>query len=332
MPLKRLAIALSFALCVGLIGGAWAQGNPFTSGSGSGGGDAPSARPAVGEPVQAPPVTAPGPVANVIATLAKAQRDALRELNRALAGMRDGAAHGAFWLGLSVAFAYGALHAAGPGHGKMMVVSYFLSRDARIGRGVWMGMRIAVTHVASAVVIAGLLATVFDTGLTPSIEDLRGVRIASYAAIIVLGLVLLHGAWTGRRRDCDDACAHTEHNHSHGHSHAHSRAHAHERSGLAAWVATAAGVVPCTGAVLVLLFAFGNAMLPIGLLMVMAIGAGMAFAMTALGLVAILARQRLVAWVGQDAASGPSIWRRGLDFVGPTLVLTLGGALLASAL
>ena len=42
---------------------------------------------------------------------------------------------GAFFLGLAIAFACGVVHAFGPGHGKFIVVSYFLGREARVMRG-----------------------------------------------------------------------------------------------------------------------------------------------------------------------------------------------------
>ena len=54
---------------------------------------------------------------------------------------------------LAFAFLYGVLHTLGPGHGKVVVVSYFVSRDARLWRGVLMGVQIAVTHVLSAVAL-----------------------------------------------------------------------------------------------------------------------------------------------------------------------------------
>ena len=39
------------------------------------------------------------------------------------------------WPLVMISFLYGVLHAAGPGHGKVVVFSYFISRRARIKKG-----------------------------------------------------------------------------------------------------------------------------------------------------------------------------------------------------
>lgn len=44
-------------------------------------------------------------------------------------------------VGLLLAFGYGVVHALGPGHGKLVVATYFLSHDAQIGRGLVMACR-----------------------------------------------------------------------------------------------------------------------------------------------------------------------------------------------
>jgi hypothetical protein len=57
----------------------------------------------------------------------------------------------AFWAYLGLAFAYGVIHALGPGHGKVFVGTYFLTRNATPGQGVLAGVVIGFLHVFSAV-------------------------------------------------------------------------------------------------------------------------------------------------------------------------------------
>jgi len=45
----------------------------------------------------------------------------------------------AFWAYLGLAFAYGVIHALGPGHGKVFVGTYFLTRNATLWQGVLAG-------------------------------------------------------------------------------------------------------------------------------------------------------------------------------------------------
>ena len=71
---------------------------------------------------------------------------------------------GAFFLGLGIAFLYGMVHAFGPGHGKFIIISYFMGREVRIGRGILMAIQVAVVHVIAAVVIVWLADVVLKAG------------------------------------------------------------------------------------------------------------------------------------------------------------------------
>ena len=57
-----------------------------------------------------------------------------------------------------MAFGYGVLHAAGPGHGKMVVSSFFLGRHARFVTGILVGAIISVLQVTSAIASVLLLS------------------------------------------------------------------------------------------------------------------------------------------------------------------------------
>jgi ABC-type nickel/cobalt efflux system permease component RcnA len=83
------------------------------------------------------------------------QREANRLIATHMRAIRDGESSLPLVIGAGLAFLYGVVHALGPGHGKLVVVSYFLSREAQIGRGLLMGLQIAVFHVISAMVVVG---------------------------------------------------------------------------------------------------------------------------------------------------------------------------------
>lgn len=209
---------------------------------------------------------------------------------------------------LLLSFGYGALHTLGPGHGKTVVTSYFIGTGGSFQRGVAMGVRIAILHVFSAVLAVFLfdLAMRQVTGAPPS--DYRTVRLASYSLIIAIGSAMLWQALSAARayRKHVAHAAHThnhrQHNHhEHGHHHDHAH-HDHHQSGCTAcaaaeapkgsgWIAASVGVVPCTGALLVLLFGLANDLIWPAILMVFFISAGMAVAMSAIGVAALWGRQ-----------------------------------------
>jgi ABC-type nickel/cobalt efflux system permease component RcnA len=131
---------------------------------------------------------AQGPVAVIGRALLTFQREANRMIAQHMRAIRDGQTSASLLIGMLLAFAYGVLHALGPGHGKVIVVSYFLSRDAQIMRGLLMGLQIAVFHVLSAAVVVALADIVLRQAFGDAPAEVAGVRLASYGLIAVIGV------------------------------------------------------------------------------------------------------------------------------------------------
>ncbi|KJV08911.1 hypothetical protein VZ95_14770 [Elstera litoralis] len=252
--------------------------------------------------------------------LAAQQRDAAFKFRRLLIDLRDRQSWLTLATAVGLAFLYGIFHAAGPGHGKMLVISYFLGRQARLAEGLRMGVRIALTHVASALAIVAVLFLLFDGKPAPDFESTREVRLIAYAGIIALGLWFLLEA--GERVRQGLAPADCGHNHHHGHSHAPAPPRPSGARGLTGWMA---GAVPCTGAIIVLVFCAANGLWLTGLLMVSAIALGMALTMTGLGVLTLVARGWVSRWAERRPQAG--FLNLVMALAGPALV-TLGGMLL----
>lgn len=255
-----------------------------------------------------------------------------REVNRALTQRMEDAKTGqpkALLIGAALCFLYGVFHAAGPGHGKVVTMSYFLGRDAKAWRGVMMGGQVALTHVGGAIALAVVASLLMQGAASPSLEDLRWVKLLSYAAVTGIGLWLLQDRLRGGHAgECT-----VDHGHGHDHHHDHhdhlGHHHGHDHGARGGMVAAiVAGAVPCTGAVLVLLYCIANGAPLIGLGFVLLIGLGMAITLAAFGLVGMFARRRALAFAGGGGlAAGDaraSRWRRGLDLLGPSLIVLVG--------
>ena len=265
-----------------------------------------------------PAIAAPGPIARVGQAMLEFQRKANAEIAVRMRAIRDHSSPAAFWVALGLAFLYGVLHAAGPGHGKAVVVSYFLAREARIGRGLRMGAQIAFFHVISAIVIVSLADLLLRRSFGGMPGEIPAVRIASYGSILLIGLIMLVQAV---RRAVGGG--HGHHHHHDGCAHGHG---AHQ-----SLLAFGVGLIPCTGAVLVMLYALANDIVLAGAALVAAIGVGMAATMAGLGLLAVVARRFVTRiFAGHQAGGG----RLGLVLeIGGALVITLlGGLLLAVSL
>ena len=53
-----------------------------------------------------------------------------------------------------LAFAAGAAHAVGPGHGKSLAAAYLVGADGKVRDAAWLGASVAVMHTVSVLVVA----------------------------------------------------------------------------------------------------------------------------------------------------------------------------------
>ncbi|MDY0870320.1 nickel/cobalt transporter [Dongia rigui] len=255
------------------------------------------------------------------------QRDVNRAINDRLMAIKKGDDKGALWSGLVIAFLYGVFHALGPGHGKTVVIGYFLGRQAQPWRGVGMASWIALSHVVGAIVIVGVAHLILSRSLVSPTNEFFWLRLISYGAIIAIGLLMLREWARG---------GHMHHHphggaHDHGAGHACCSGHAAQMDRNATWqrnlLALAAGFVPCSGAILILLFTMANGLIFAGIAMATAIALGMGLTLAGLGVASILLRHQVVIRLPEGGQTG-----RWLALSGPVLVIAIGTILLAAHL
>jgi nickel/cobalt exporter len=322
MPLMglRALILVLLPLLLLAAGRVEAQQNPILGSGGSGEEGAP------------PAAASPGLLHRLEGFIIATQRDVNREINRRLVAIRDGQGAGVILAGLLIAFLYGIFHALGPGHGKTVIVGYFLGRGGSIRRGVAMAGWIALSHVVGAVTVVVIVHAVLREIYITPVEEMLSLRLVSYGAILLIGLAMLTMAIRGRGREAG-ACDHHGHAHSHGHSHgggAHgpgTRGPSTNSTGEQRLLAIAAGFLPCSGAILILVFALTNGILLTGLVMTLFIALGMGLTLALLGTASVLAHRQIA---GRLAGGG----RLGglLALLGPILITGIGAILFAGAL
>ncbi len=259
---------------------------------------------------------------------------------------------GAFAWGLAgLSLAYGIFHAAGPGHGKMVIASYMLANERALRRGLAIACGAALLQGFSAVAIVGVGALAFQATAKHMTAAANAVEIASYAGIAVLGGALVYvkgtallSAWRAAPAlavaaggpnpvfTADDFAG----NHVHGPGCPHF--HAPDPRTLVAgfsWKSAllammAAGSRPCSGAILVLVFALAQGIFPAGVFAVAAMSLGTAITTAALASAAVLAKNAAVKY--SRAGSGRALIAGRLFEAGAALaVFGLGLVLLFSA-
>ena len=188
---------------------------------------------------------------------------------------------GVILVSLLVAMFWGAAHALTPGHGKAIVAGYLVGSRGTPRHAVYLGLIVTATHTAGVFAL-GLVTLLLSRFIVPE-QLYPWLTVASGLLVVGVGLAVLAGRVRHAR-----AHAHGHEHHHHDHSHDHD--HGYGRGGLLG-VGVAAGLLPCPSALVVLLGAIALHRVGLGLALILAFSVGLAATVTAVGLVAVLARR-----------------------------------------
>lgn len=256
------------------------------------------------------------------------QRDLHDRLGFAVRAVNEQGAWAA-WSLIGLSFLYGVFHAAGPGHGKVVIATYLLTQESEMRRGVMLSFLAALTQGIVAIVVVEVTVTLLDLPLRGAQKTAAHFETASYAAVALLGAVLVFSASRrllrrGRNNHKHGTGPGHEHcGHSHGPTPDELKAHASWRKGFA--VILSVGLRPCSGAILVLLLAYALHLTWSGMAAVLAMSLGTALMVSALAVLAVYARGFSL----QLAERLPDSGRR---FAGAIDTIALAGGLIVLAL
>jgi nickel/cobalt transporter (NicO) family protein len=244
----------------------------------------------------------------------------------------DGAAFGL----LTVSFLYGVFHAAGPGHGKAVISSYLLADGSTYRRGLALTAAASALQALTAIALVGIAAIALGATAQAMNATVRVIELGSYALIVVFGLYLtwqkgraLVAAWRGQDTHHHHDHAHGHHHHGHDHSHgpepAELKGKGWFRRGLTAVVAV--GARPCSGAILVLVFALSQGIFWIGVLATFVMAFGTAITVAAVASLALLARGLARRFAGRSGGKG-MIAFHALEVAGALVIVAFGALLI----
>jgi nickel/cobalt exporter len=315
---------------------------------------------AVGQPFGVTRGTSPADVGGLAGWILAKQAEFYRMLSGLIrAAKADGSA--AYTL-LGISFLYGIFHAAGPGHGKAVISSYLVANDETWRRGVVLSFASAILQAFTAVAIVGIAAALLGATAKTMGDTVRVIEIVSYALIVAIGLrllwvkgraflQLLRGKTSGHHTH--DHAYHHDHHHAHGYGHHHhghthcdhheyedeasawGHAHAPEpqeltgshwlRRGLSAIIAV--GLRPCSGAIIVLVFALAQGLFWVGVASTFAMGLGTAITVAAIATLAVGARG-LAGRLAKAKPGAGMLLIRGLETAAAAVIILFGVALL----
>jgi ABC-type nickel/cobalt efflux system permease component RcnA len=269
----------------------------------------------------------------------------------------------ALWGLVALGLGYGVFHAAGPGHGKALIASYMMANERSLKRGVVMAVLAALLQATVAIALVGIAALIVRATASQMNAAADWLDIASCAGVAILGLWLSwrkgraliaalrqHGArrralatapafagiaWSppartlsaaayraaepGARADQDLCCA----------------PDAAMIAGPLSWrdaagTVIAAGSRPCSGAILILVFALAQGVFAAGLVATFAMALGVAATTGALASAAVFAKSVAMRFAsGEETRS--ALVARTFEFAASLAVLAFGLLMLLGA-
>lgn len=295
----------------------------------------------------AAPTAAPSAIDRAWAWLMSEQSRMHREMAAAVKDLKTGDPVRATGLLMLIAFLYGVLHAAGPGHGKAVISSYVLTNEETVRRGIALSFLAALFQALSAIVFVGIFAIAFNRTSLEMRATENLLETLSWGLVALLGLVMLYrqfrSTWAqtaalGHRHQHD-------HDHADGHDHVHGPdcgcGHSHmpapkDLEGAWSWrkaipLAFSVGVRPCTGALLLLIFALSQGLWWAGVLGTFAMAFGTALTVSVLAALAVSSRD-----LAERLSGEGSLWASRIHaaagFTGAALVFLLGAAFFLASL
>jgi nickel/cobalt exporter len=264
-------------------------------------------------------VRLPTVASKVLAKIAVWQQKLNTKLTEQVKRLQTDSSWEALWPLIVVAFFYGIVHAAGPGHGKVVVFSYFMSQRSTIRKSIFLGNLISFCHAVSGVIIVLALYFVIKAAYLSSFEAIsQKIKLASYSLVVGIGLVLFFKSLFNIKKkppsppERDNPTRFSDH------------------KGLLP-LALAVGMVPCPGVVIIMLFALSFNLLAAGLMMSFIMALGMAATISFAGLLSILGQEGLLRGLSRKEKA-QHVVQEGLTLFGSLLISGFGAVLLIGSL
>ena len=236
----------------------------------------------------------------------------------------------AIWSLLLVGFAYGVFHAAGPGHGKGVISAYLVADEKALRKGFALSLAAALVQALVAIAIVSLVNIALRATASTMNKLAMNVELASFIAVALLGAVIawrkagkLLGVMALARNPYGPAQEDCDHVHMPPPEELDRLTRLRDMAG----VAIAAGIRPCAGALIVLVFALSQGLFAAGIAATFAMALGTALTTSAIAALAVFFKAAALKVAGGRGASG-AIAIAGLELLAAAFVLVLGASLL----
>ncbi|MDG1644768.1 nickel/cobalt transporter [Klebsiella huaxiensis] len=260
------------------------------------------------------------------------QRALNLELSRLLQAVAENpSAAGLSLLGFS--FAYGILHALGPGHGKVVITTWLATHPSKLKSSIGLTLAASLLQGMVAIALVVVVLTLLQLPARQLHQSSFWLEKGSYLLVGALGLLLcwraLKKLWALLRRPKFTAFTpHHVHDANCGCGHQHMPGPEQMQSGddwrARLVIVLSMGMRPCSGAIMVLLFSKVIGVFSWGMAAALAMAAGTSLTISALALLVHGFRQLAVRLSARQA---PALWKQ----VGWATLALAGGVILLAA-
>lgn len=275
------------------------------------------------------------------------QREFGDNLKNAFYGLGEGS--NTVWVFLAICFGYGVFHAAGPGHGKAVVSSYVLANEKSLKRGIFLAFASALVQGVVAIMLIWGVSELFNFTFQDRQTATTWLERVSFGMIMILGGYLMYVKLSrlvaaivpqmvvagGHHND------HGHHHHHHDHVSCAHCGHDHMASpeilnndftfSKAVALIFSVGLRPCTGSMLVLIFAAQQGLVLVGALGVGLISIGTAITVSMIATLAVFAKNVALRLFGASKGHR-SIISGMIELMGAVAIFMFGALLLAANL
>ncbi|HIC81966.1 MAG TPA: nickel/cobalt transporter, partial [Kiloniellaceae bacterium] len=272
-----------------------------------------------------------GPWQTTLQYLHQKQGELHRRLASAVRGLKGEGGQQALLFLLALSFLYGVFHAVGPGHGKAVISTYLLANERAVRRGIALAFLASFVQGLTAIALVAVLAVLLDMSGLRVTSAVGMLESASYALVAAVGFWLLWSVLRQRRAaklssaGGEAGCC--------GHNH-HPDPSLLSGKGLlskAGGIVAAVGIRPCSGAVLVLLFALFHGVFVAGVAATAAMSLGTAASVSLLALATLYSKRLAFAALGDKSRWVDATYHL-LGLGGAVLLILLGLGLFATSL
>jgi nickel/cobalt transporter (NicO) family protein len=249
-------------------------------------------------------------------------------MNASLRQIKSGSYASAGWTLFIMSFLYGVFHAAGPGHGKAVISGWLLATENELKRGILIAFMSSLIQALTAIVIVSALLLLVSNAAQLARNTADVLESASYIMIAGMGAYLIWNSWRGHHHPAPTPQNQTVvtkqvdgpsfelvsrpkasgHHHVHdencgcGHAHAPAAADVKGDWSLtrAFSLAFSVGIRPCSGALLVLIFAYPLGLYAVGVASVIAMGFGVFLTIALIATLTVYAKSWAFAVAGAD--------------------------------